>query len=98
MFGLAPDLPPIAIAELFPAEPSEPLPDDNCLFATAKDADVAQVVPSYCSVNSLKTVPGGVNLPPNTMAAVCVPLPPTCALALFKFPPEVQLVPSYSSV
>ena len=39
-----------------------------------------------------------VGLPPNAKPAVCVPAPAILLLAVFKFPPAVQLDPLYSSV
>jgi hypothetical protein len=51
-------------------------------------------VPSYSSVFAITTVV----LPPNAKPAVCVPHPANAYLAVPKFPPAVQLVPSYSSV
>ena len=69
-----------------PAPPRPPpLPID-------KDATVVQFAPSYVSV-AFEGL-----FPPMAKPAVCVPAPARCCLAVFKFPPAVQEVPSYSSV
>jgi hypothetical protein len=54
---------------------------------------LAQVDPLYSSV-----APVVGEYPPNPKPAVCVPHPANFCLAVFKFPPGLQVDPLYSSV